>query len=61
MRANCASSDNDADFFLEHITHSGCQNGARIEHYGIEYHEQYRLDEVDGYTNIPVNDFKRFY
>ena len=48
MRANCASSDNDADFFLEHITHSGCQNGARIEHYGIEYHEHTWPDEVDG-------------
>ena len=47
-RANCASSDTDADFFLEHITHSGCFGDARIEHYGIEFHEHTWPDEVDG-------------
>ena len=48
MRANCASSDTDADFFLEHITHSGCYGDARVEHYGIEFWEHTWPDEVDG-------------
>ena len=48
MRANCASSDTDADFFLEHITHSGCFGDTRIEHYGIEFGEHTWPDEVDG-------------
>ncbi len=47
-RANCENSENDADFFLEHITHSGCFGDARIEHYGIEFHEHTWPDEVDG-------------
>ncbi|MBL6891301.1 MAG: dienelactone hydrolase family protein [Candidatus Poseidoniaceae archaeon] len=47
-RANCASSNTDADFFLEHITHSGCFGDTRIEHYGIELHEHTWPDEVDG-------------
>ena len=48
MRANCGSSDTDADFFLEHITHSDCFGGARVEHYGIEFWEHTWPDEVDG-------------
>ena len=47
-RANCASSDVDADFLLEHITHSGCLGDTRVEHYGIELHEHTWPDEVDG-------------
>ena len=47
-RANCASSDTEADFFLEHITHEGCFGDARIEHYGIELHEHTWPDDVDG-------------
>jgi poly(3-hydroxybutyrate) depolymerase len=47
-RANCESSDTDADFFLEHITHSDCFEDTRIEHYGIELHEHTWPDEVDG-------------
>ena len=48
MRANCASSETDADFFLEHITHSGCSGDTRVEHYGIEFGEHTWPDEVDG-------------
>ena len=48
MRANCASSETDADFFLEHITHSGCFGDTRVEHYGIEFGEHTWPDEVDG-------------
>ena len=48
MRANCGSSDTDADFFLEHITHSDCFGAARVEHYGIEFWEHTWPDEVDG-------------
>ena len=48
MRANCASSETDADFFLEHITHSGCLGDTRVEHYGIEFGEHTWPDEVDG-------------
>jgi polyhydroxybutyrate depolymerase len=48
MRANCASSDTDSDFFLEHITHSGCFGDTRVEHYGIEFGEHTWPDEVDG-------------
>ena len=48
MRANCASSETDADFFLEHITHSGCFGDTRVEHYGIEFGEHSWPDEVDG-------------
>lgn len=48
MRANCASSETDADFFLEHITHSECNGGTRVEHYGIEFWEHTWPEEVDG-------------
>ena len=48
MRAECQNSETDADFFLEHITHSGCLGDTRIEHYGIEIHEHTWPDEVDG-------------
>ena len=48
MRVNCGSSETDADFFLEHITHSECYGDTRIEHYGIEFHEHTWPDEVDG-------------
>ena len=48
MRANCASSDTDSDFFLEHITHSGCFGDTRVEHYGIEFGEHTWPEEVDG-------------
>ena len=48
MRANCASSDTDAYFFLEHITHSGCLGDTRVEHYAIEFGEHTWPDEVDG-------------
>ena len=48
MRSNCLSSDTDADFFLEHITHSDCFGAVRIEHYGIEFWEHTWPDEVDG-------------
>ncbi|MED5308950.1 MAG: PHB depolymerase family esterase [Candidatus Thermoplasmatota archaeon] len=48
MRANCASSETDADFFLEHIIHSGCLGDTRVEHYGIEFGEHTWPDEVDG-------------
>ena len=48
MRANCGSSETDADFFLEHITHSDCFGGARVEHYGMELWEHTWPDEVDG-------------
>ena len=48
MRADCGSSETDADFFLEHITHSDCFGGARVEHYGMELWEHTWPDEVDG-------------
>ena len=48
MRANCASSETDADFFLEHITHSECNGGTRVEHYGIEFWDHTWPEEVDG-------------
>ena len=48
MRANCASSETDADFFLDHITHSECNGGTRVEHYGIEFWEHTWPEEVDG-------------
>ena len=48
MRVNCASSETDADFFLEHITHSECNGGTRVEHYGIEFWEHTWPEEVDG-------------
>lgn len=48
MRANCQSSETDADFFLEHITHSGCLGDTRVEHYGIEFWEHTWPEEVDG-------------
>ena len=44
----CQTSDTDSDFFLEHITHSQCSYNARVEHYGIEFHEHTWPDEVDG-------------
>ncbi len=47
-RANCANSEVDADFSLEHITHSDCFGNTRIEHYGIEFHEHTWPDQVDG-------------
>ena len=47
-RANCESSDTEADFLLEHITHEGCFGDTRIEHYGIELHEHTWPDDVDG-------------
>ena len=47
-RANCESSDTEADFLLEHITHEGCLGDTRIEHYGIELHEHTWPDDVDG-------------
>ena len=48
MRVNCASSETDADLFLEHITHSECNGDTRVEHYGIEFWEHTWPDEVDG-------------
>ena len=48
MRADCGSSETDADFFLEHITHSDCFGGARVEHYGMELWEHTWPEEVDG-------------
>ena len=48
MRANCGSSEIDADFFLEHIIHSDCFGEARVEHYGIEFWEHTWPNEVDG-------------
>ena len=48
MRANCLSSDTDADLFLEHITHSECFGEVRVEHYGIEFWEHTWPNEVDG-------------
>ena len=48
MQVNCASSETDADFFLEHITHSECNGGTRVEHYGIEFWEHTWPEEVDG-------------
>ena len=48
VRANCASSEVVEDFTLEHITHSGCLGDARVELYGIEFHEHTWPDEVDG-------------
>ena len=47
-RANCGASEVDADLFLEHVTHSDCFGNARIEHYGIEFHEHTWPDQVDG-------------
>jgi poly(3-hydroxybutyrate) depolymerase len=44
----CQTSDTDSDLFLEHITHSQCSYNARVEHYGIEFHEHTWPDEVDG-------------
>ena len=48
MRANCLSSDTDADLFLEHITHSECFGEVRVEHYGMEFWEHTWPNEVDG-------------
>ena len=48
MRANCLSSDTDADLFLEHITHNECFGEVRVEHYGIEFWEHTWPNEVDG-------------
>ena len=44
----CQTSDTDSDFLLEHTTHSQCSHNARVEHYGIEFHEHTWPDEVDG-------------
>ncbi len=46
-RAVCQNSETEADFFLEHISHSECFGDTRIEHYGIELHEHTWPDEVD--------------
>jgi len=48
MRANCLSSDTDADLFLEHITHNECFGEVRVEHYGMEFWEHTWPNEVDG-------------
>ena len=48
MRANCLSSDTDADLFLEHIIHNECFGEVRVEHYGIEFWEHTWPNEVDG-------------
>lgn len=47
-RGSCANEEVEADFFLEHITHTGCLGDTRIEHYGLELHEHTWPDEVDG-------------
>ncbi|MBT61345.1 MAG: hypothetical protein CMA63_07340 [Euryarchaeota archaeon] len=62
-RSNCASEDVNADFTLEHITHSGCVGDVRIEHYGLEIHEHTWPDQVDGTDTYQLiweflNDFR---
>ena len=47
-RAGCDDESVDADFFLEHITHTGCFGNTRVEHYGIEFGEHTWPEEVDG-------------
>lgn len=48
IRANCESSDTEADLSLEHIVHDGCLGDTRVEHYGLEFQEHTWPDDVDG-------------
>ena len=48
QRAGCSSEQQQSDFFIDHITHTGCLGDTTIEHYGLEVHEHTWPDEVDG-------------
>ena len=48
QRAECSDEQQQSDFFIDHITHTGCLGDTTIEHYGLEVHEHTWPDEVDG-------------
>ncbi len=51
-KLNCQSDDTHAHLFsgdeVEHIVHSDCTGGARVEHYGMEAQEHSWPNQVDG-------------